>query len=163
MVLKSEKKNKMVLSLFCNFSSFHFKFSTFLYLHFPFLFPCLSFPGRSAEISQWEVSAEHSAPCPPPLAVMPLSSTKLHFIQTHYCFWWQFLVLFLVSHTVKPKWVIWLIFMKYESFCLCSDTLWTILCHYTDRMTQILQNESHDSLHLFSTATPHSTLQKIFD
>ena len=64
MVLKSEKaKNKKkVLSSFSNFTSYHFQYSFFSIFHpFPF-FPCLFFPGRSAEISQSEVSGGH---CPP--------------------------------------------------------------------------------------------------
>ena len=58
---KEKKKEKKVLSSFCNFSTFHFQFSTFPFTSFlllffsiftPFLFfPCLFFPGRSAEIS----------------------------------------------------------------------------------------------------------------
>ena len=59
---------KKVLSIFCNFYSFHFKFYTFPFFNFPsfllhFPFPlCLSFPGRSAEISLWEVSGGHCLP-----------------------------------------------------------------------------------------------------
>ena len=37
-----------------------------LFFSTSFIFPCLSFPGRSAEISQWEVSG-HSVPLPPVL------------------------------------------------------------------------------------------------
>ena len=61
-----EKKEKKGLSSFCNFSPFHFQFSTFLFSIFRLfysIFPCLSFPGRSTEISQSEVSGGHSAPC----------------------------------------------------------------------------------------------------
>ena len=50
---KKKKKKKKVISSFFNFSSFHFQFSFF---SAPFsLFPCLSFPGTSAEISRSEV------------------------------------------------------------------------------------------------------------
>ena len=66
-----------VLSSFCNFASFIFNFppSLFQFSFFssPFsltspFFPCLSFPGRSAEISWSEVSGGGGAlfPWPPP-------------------------------------------------------------------------------------------------
>ena len=48
-----------------------------------------------------------------------------------------FAVLYFCPNTEYPKWVIWLIFAKYESFCACSDTRWTTVCHYTDRVIQI--------------------------
>ena len=60
---------KKVLSSFCNFSSFHFQYSTFpfsIFLLFCSIFPfflCLSFPGRSAEISRSEVSGGTLPPC----------------------------------------------------------------------------------------------------
>ena len=62
-----KKKKKKVLSLICNFSSFHLlPFSIFhlSYFYFPsfLIFPSLSFPGRSAEISWWQVS--EGALCP---------------------------------------------------------------------------------------------------
>ena len=76
-VLKSEKKKKKkkkkkgplhIFEVFLlTFSTFHLPFSLFRFsfvLHFPF-FPCLFFPGRSAEISRWEVSGGTLTPCPP--------------------------------------------------------------------------------------------------
>ena len=66
---KTNKKKglQLHLVLFCNFFLFPFQFSTFpfsifLLLYIPF-FPCISFPGRSAEISWWKVSGW--AFCPP--------------------------------------------------------------------------------------------------
>ena len=89
---KIKKKKKKVLSLFCNFSTFHFHFFTFpftiflpffsIFTPFPF-FPCLFFPGRSAEISRSEVSGGHSAPCPPP--VTPLRSRIKHHHSDEVC------------------------------------------------------------------------------
>ena len=64
---KGTGKKSEVLSSFCNFSSFHFPFSTFpfsIFLLFYSIFPCLSLPSRSAEISWSDVSWGHSAPCP---------------------------------------------------------------------------------------------------
>ena len=54
---KKEKQSLLILSLFLlTFTIFHLPFFNFPFFpHFPF-FPCLSFPGRSAEISRSEVS-----------------------------------------------------------------------------------------------------------
>ena len=61
---EEKKRKKKVHSCFCNFSTFHFQFSTFIFTIFhlffsvftPFpFFPCLFFPNRSAEISWSEV------------------------------------------------------------------------------------------------------------
>ena len=82
-----EKKKKkgplLILELFppsiFNYQFFTFPFKIFLhpppFFHF---FPCLFFPGESAEISRSEVSGlwGHSAPCPPP--VTPLHSLYLY-------------------------------------------------------------------------------------
>ena len=71
------KQNKKILSSFCKFSSLHFQFSTFpfsIFLLFFSIFPCLSFPGRSAEIYHWEVLGAFY-PLPP--AVTPLLRTAI--------------------------------------------------------------------------------------
>ena len=69
---KKKKKKKKVLSSFCNFSTFHFQFSTFPFTIFllffsistPFpFFPCLLFPCRSAEISRSEESLGVAPAC----------------------------------------------------------------------------------------------------
>ena len=88
MVLKSEKqKNKKqktkqqqnkIPSTF-NFYLPFFDFPSFL-LHFP-LFPCLSFPGRSAKISQWEMSGDTLPPAPPP----PPTPRLLHHCLEYRC------------------------------------------------------------------------------
>ena len=93
-VLKSEKQEKKkkrggVPSLFCNFFPCYLQFSTFPFFdfpsslfHFPF-FPCLSFPGRSAEISWWEVSAEAlCSPCPPAVMLIMLLNIVKNFTFT---------------------------------------------------------------------------------
>ena len=64
-----DPKSKKVLSSFCNFSFpfsiFHLSFFNFISFSIPpFFFPCLSFPGRTADISRSEVSGEHYAPSP---------------------------------------------------------------------------------------------------
>ena len=72
---KKKKNNNNNNNLFLlPFSMFRLLFSDFLSLlpHFYF-FLCLSFPGRSAEISQSEVGG-HSACLPPP--VMPLKKKR---------------------------------------------------------------------------------------
>ena len=60
---KKKKKKKRVLSSFCNFSTFPFTiFLLFFSIFHTFsFFPCLFFPGRSAEISRSEVGGGHSA------------------------------------------------------------------------------------------------------
>ena len=65
------------------FPFFHFQFSPFPFFDFllflsvfPF-YPCLSFPSRSAEISQWEVSGGGDTLPPMPPAVTPLINTNL--------------------------------------------------------------------------------------
>ena len=50
---KKEKESPLLVLYFVTFPSFFFIF--------PF-FPCLSFPGRSAKISCWEVSGGHCLP-----------------------------------------------------------------------------------------------------
>ena len=75
---KKDFLSKKFLSSFCNFSTFNFQFSTFPFTIFllflsiftPFpIFPCLFFPGRSAEISRTEVSrGTLPGPLPPPPA-----------------------------------------------------------------------------------------------
>ena len=62
------EKWKKKTSSFCNFSSFHFQFSTFPFSisffssPFPLFFFLPLFPGRSAEISRWKVSGKHLPP-----------------------------------------------------------------------------------------------------
>ena len=81
-VKNKKKKKKKIPPHFVN-SPFHFQFSTFPFSTFPFLIFLLFFsiflflaslfiPGRSAEISRWEMSG---ALCPP--AVMPLLTLPL--------------------------------------------------------------------------------------
>ena len=63
-------QKKKVLSSFCNFSAFQFTIFLLyfsIFTPFPF-FPCLFFPGRSAEISRSEVW-EVLSPSPPPIYV----------------------------------------------------------------------------------------------
>ena len=66
---KKKRKEGGFLSSFFNFSSFHFPFATFPFLIFLLFFSIFPFflasPFKSAEISWWEVSWGHSAPCPP--------------------------------------------------------------------------------------------------
>ena len=70
--VKCLKKKKGGLPSFCNFSTFHFQFSTFPFtiflLFFSIFTPFPFFPGRSAEISRSEDSGGHSTPTPPPPA-----------------------------------------------------------------------------------------------
>ena len=84
---KKKKKKKSSPLFFCNFSYFHFQFSTFsftifllfssIFTPFPF-FPCLFFPDTSAKISWSEVSGGNSVPPPSPSPVTSLM--QLNFI-----------------------------------------------------------------------------------
>ena len=83
---QTKKKSSPHSPHFVIFNS-HFQFSTFPFYNFPpfplnfhplsLLFPCLFFPGRSAEISRSEISGGHSSPCPQPITpVFPCSSHR---------------------------------------------------------------------------------------
>ena len=88
--LKSRKKGHLLileLSLL-PFSIFHLPFYNFhsFLLHFPPFpfFPCLFFPGRSAEISWSEVSGGTLPPPPPPPPVTPLHCRDINIIWSPY-------------------------------------------------------------------------------